>query len=49
LAYVINPKVNFCVELGYVYRNQQTAGQVNSANQITLALKTGFRNLYWDR
>jgi maltoporin len=49
LAYVINPKVNFCIELGYVYRNQQNAGQVNSANQITLALKTGFRNLYWDR
>ena len=49
LAYVINPKVNFCVELGYVYRNQQTAGQVNKANLFTLSLKTGFRNLYWDR
>ena len=49
LAYVINPKVNFCIELGYVYRNQQSAGQVNKANLFTLALKTGFRNLYWDR
>jgi hypothetical protein len=49
LAYVINPKVNFCVELAYAYRNQQTAGQTNKANIITLALKTGFRNLYWDR
>ncbi len=49
LAYVLNPKTNLRVELGYVYRNNTIDGVSNVSNIVTFGLRSSFRNLYFDR
>lgn len=49
LAYLLNPKINMRLELGYTYRNEIVSGVSNSTNIITFGLRSSFRNMYFDR
>lgn len=49
LAYMLNPKINMRLELGYTFRNEIVSGVSNSTNIITFGLRSSFRNLYFDR
>lgn len=49
LGYMLNPKINMRLELGYTYRNEIVSGTANSTNIITFGLRSSFRNLYFDR
>lgn len=49
LAYVLNPKTNMRIELGYIYRDNKIDGISNTSNIITFGLRSSFRNLYFDR
>ncbi len=49
LGYVINPKTNLRLEIGYIFRNEKIAANSQEANMITFGLKSSFRNLYFDR
>lgn len=49
IAYMLNPKINMRLELGYTYRNEIVSGTANSTNIITFGLRSSFRNLYFDR
>lgn len=49
LAYVLNPKTNLRIELGYIYRNNSIDAISTKSNIITFGLRSSFRNLYFDR
>lgn len=49
LAYLLNPKINMRLELGYSYRNEMIDGTANVTNIFTFGLRSSFRNLYFDR
>ena len=49
IAYMLNPKVNMRLELGYTYRNETVSGTAILTNIITFGLRSSFRNLYFDR
>ncbi len=49
IAYMLNPKINMRLELGYIYRNETIDGTTNATNIITFGLRSSFRNLYFDR
>jgi hypothetical protein len=49
LAYVLNPKTNMRIELGYIYRDFKVDGISTTSNIITFGLRSSFRNLYFDR
>ncbi len=49
IAYMLNPKINMRLELGYIYRNEIIDGSSNATNVITFGLRSSFRNLYFDR
>ncbi|MCF8285117.1 MAG: hypothetical protein K9I48_09080, partial [Sphingobacteriales bacterium] len=49
IAYMLNPKINMRLELGYTYRNEIVSGTANLTNIITFGLRSSFRNLYFDR
>lgn len=49
LAYMLNPKLNMRLELGYVYRNEIVSGVSSPTNIITFGLRSSFRNFYFDR
>lgn len=48
LAYVLNPKNNLRLEIGYTYRKESNS-QINDKQQmINIGLRSSFRNLYSD-
>ena len=49
VAYVLNPKTNLRVELGYIYRNNTIDDISTVSNILTFGLRSSFRNLYFDR
>jgi hypothetical protein len=49
LAYLLNPKTNLRIELGYIYRNSSIDAASTTSNIITFGLRSSFRNLYFDR
>lgn len=49
LAYLLNPKTNLRIELGYIYRNNSIDATSTKSNIITFGLRSSFRNLYFDR
>jgi hypothetical protein len=49
LAYVLNPKTNMRIELGYIYRDYRVDGISTNSNIISFGLRSSFRNLYFDR
>ncbi len=49
LSYLLNPKTNMRVELGYVYRDAKVDGASNATSIITFGLRSSWRNLYTDR
>lgn len=49
LAYMINPKLNLRLELGYIYRNEIISNVSSQTNIVTFGLRSTFRNYYVDR
>jgi hypothetical protein len=43
-TYLINPKTNLRLELGYIYRKESNS----NLNWITFGLRSSFRNIYYD-
>ena len=48
IAYLLNPKNNFRVELGYINRREKNAQMNDKQHVLTLGLRASFRNLYAD-
>lgn len=48
LSYLLNPKNNLALELGYMYRRENSILGTNNASIITFGIKSSFRNLYYD-
>lgn len=48
VAYMLNPKFNFRIELGGIYRNEQNSVFTDKTTMITIGLRSSFRNLYND-
>lgn len=48
-SYLLNPKVNARLEIGYIYREAQGRGGAEQAHVITFGVRAGWRNLYMDR
>lgn len=48
VSYLLNPKNNLSVELGYTYRRESSAVGTYNASIISFGLKSSFRNLYYD-
>ena len=49
IAYMLNPKLNMRLELGYIYRNEIISNTSSPTNIITFGLRSTFRNMYQDR
>lgn len=47
-AYLLNPKYNLRIELETTYRNEKNNQFNNTTNWVTIGLRTGFRNIYYD-
>jgi hypothetical protein len=47
-AYVLNPKYNLRIELGYIYRTEDNSQYKDKTNWFTIGLRSSFRNLYTD-
>ncbi len=48
VAYILNPKINLRVELGYVNRIEANSISHSNTHYITLGLRSSFRNFYYD-
>lgn len=48
LSYLLNPKNNLRIELGYVRRDEWSAGKDAQTSWVTFGLRSSFRNLYYD-
>lgn len=48
LAYLLNPKNNLRIELGYTYRDEKNSDFHNTDGFITIGLRASFKNLYQD-
>jgi hypothetical protein len=46
--YLLNPKNNLGLELGYTYRRESSMLGINNASIITFGIRSSFRNLYYD-
>lgn len=49
VSYLLNPKTNMRIELGYVYRDAKIDGVSNATNIVMFGLRSSWRNLYMDR
>ncbi len=49
IYYLLNPKYNLRLEVGYLYRSLQTGTHTNATGIILVGLRSSFRNLYIDR
>jgi hypothetical protein len=47
-AYILNPKNNLRIELGYTFRKETNSQFRNQEQFITIGLRSSFRNLYTD-
>lgn len=47
-SYLLNPKNNLSLELGYTFRRESSMLAINNASIITFGIKSSFRNLYYD-
>jgi len=48
VAYVINPKINFRVEVGALFRREHNADFLDRTSMFTIGLRTSFRTIYHD-
>lgn len=48
VAYILNPKINLRLELGFVNRIETNSISHNNTNYITFGLRSSFRNFYYD-
>jgi hypothetical protein len=48
LAYVLNPKNNLRIELGYIRRQEKNSQVNDKQNVISIGIRSSFRNLYTD-
>lgn len=48
VTYLLNPKSNLGLELGYTYRRENSILSTNNASIISVGIKSSFRNLYYD-
>jgi hypothetical protein len=48
VAYLLNPKFNFRIELGGIYREENNAAFRDKTAMITIGLRSSFRNIYND-
>jgi hypothetical protein len=48
VAYILNPKNNLRVELGYINRREKNLEMNDNQQVITIGLRSSFRNLYTD-
>lgn len=48
LSYVLNPKNNLRIELGYIYRKESNEMISNTQQIINIGIRSSFRNLYTD-
>ncbi|HKG08894.1 MAG TPA: hypothetical protein VKB19_20655 [Pedobacter sp.] len=48
LAYVLNPKNNLRIELGYIYRKESNEIMNNKQQIVNIGIRSSFRNLYTD-
>ncbi|TDQ09914.1 hypothetical protein [Pedobacter metabolipauper] len=48
LAYILNPKNNLRIELGYAHRNEKNSLKNDTQQIVNIGLKASFRNLYSD-
>lgn len=49
VSYLLNPKMNMRLELGYVYRDTEVDGRSDRTGIVTVGLRSSWRNLYQDR
>lgn len=49
IAYMLNPKINLRIELGYIYRIESIGTSSDKTNILSIGLRSSFRNLYFDR
>jgi hypothetical protein len=48
ISYMLNPKFNFRIELGGIYREETNNLSVTKTTLLTIGLRSSFRNLYHD-
>lgn len=48
IFYLLNPKNNLGIELGCVFRRENSSLGTNNASIITFGIKSSFRNIYYD-
>lgn len=48
VAYIINPKLNLRLEVGYINRKESNMIYKNNTNFISFGLRSSFRNFYYD-
>lgn len=49
VSYLLNPKTNMRLELGYILRDAKIDGASNATGIVTVGLRSSWRNLYQDR
>jgi hypothetical protein len=48
IFYLLNPKNNLGLELGYTVRRESSVNSINNTSIITFGIRSSFRNLYYD-
>lgn len=48
VAYLLNPKINFRIEVGALFRNEQNTQFTDKTTMFTIGLRTSFRTIYTD-
>ncbi|QKJ29414.1 hypothetical protein HQ865_06465 [Mucilaginibacter mali] len=48
IFYLLNPKNNLGIELGYAARRESSIASTNNTSIITFGIKSSFRNIYYD-
>lgn len=49
VSYMLNPKLNMRIELGYVYREEKVDANIQRNHIWSIGWRSSFRNLYFDR
>ncbi len=47
-AFLVNPRTNFNVYLGYIRRSEETLGKTYNQNLVVFGIRTSLHNVYWD-
>ena len=48
IGYILNPKNNLRLELGYTYRKESNSQWTDKQQMINIGLRASFRNFYYD-